>query len=37
MYICKKYSYINKNGIFMRLCELRQKEIIKMAIEKLKL
>ena len=28
MYICKKYSYINKNGIFMRLCELRQKEII---------
>ena len=28
MYICKNYSYINKNGIFMRLCELRQKEII---------
>ena len=28
MYICKKYSYIKKNGVFMRLCELRQKEII---------
>ena len=28
MYICKKYSYNKKNGVFMRLCELRQKEII---------